>query len=776
MTDDKIIKRFEKDHKLMDNFWAPLHKKHKNQIKFIWFNDQWDSTAREERGKSSSNGQPLPPRPTLVFNLVKAFVIKVTNSIKKMKPALKVAGIDGESDKVLADVRRGIIQSIERNTGAIPARLNAMVDAVSAGYGFYRFVTDYADPMSYEQEFKYKTIEDATTVLFDEGSIELDGSDCKKAMVQEKYTKRNFKAEFGIDWDEVYQAGGTEWSTAWGTADSPSVSEYWYIEEKKERLVKLTPEFGNKNQYYSKVVEMAEELNLNPDYMLQIGEDGKIIERPTTSRQVMWCKLAGKKVLDKRMWPGYWIPIFKVSGRVKKSQEEVIMSGLGDDANAPQKAYNYARNNQLERLALTPKAPYLTPMGSIPVSEKYKWNTANTRNWTNLNYNATDEQGNPLPPPQRANTVQVDPGLAVEAQTSASEIKSTMGLYGSYVGDTESEKSGRAILAGAEESADTVYDFANNLGETMSHECRVVNEMVPKIHSTAKQIRMMGEDDQEKVVWINQKAQDEKGEEYYYDMNQGKFDLSYSMGPSDATKRADTRDDMEAFLSKLPPEFTAGMSDLLAIEQDTRNAEKMAERAKAMIDMQWPGLIKEDEDDEDNEPPPELIEAQQVIDQMQAQLQEMSMENESMKNDKRLEAMKIQIEDFKAKTDRLKAIADAENEKAKLEVEADKADADAIQREDQMLIDAEKNELQEYIDGLIEQMSDQMEALQDNIKESSEKPVEKPEPVKPPEPQPINVTVNMPKNGEKKSVITLPSGKTATVETKGEDSDEGTKD
>ena len=770
MQDSKIIKRFEKDFESMNNYWEPLHKKHRETIKFVWFNEQWDSAALQERSKGkTNNGDPLPPRPTLVFNLVKAFIIKVVNGIKKMKPSLVVSPVDGNSDKVLADVRRGLIQSIERNTGAIPARLNALNDAVSAGYGFYRYIVDWCDPMSEYQEFKYMLVEDATCVLYDEGSKELDGSDCKKAIIQEKLTKSEFKSRFGKKWEDVYQEGhiaGTNLSKAWGNAESPSISEYFFVDEQKEKLVKLTPEFGNTTAYYSEVQKQAEELGINVDYMLQQTQEGKIWSRPTTSRKVWWVKLCGNKVLEKQEWLGYWIPVFKVEGRTKKSQGQVIRSGLADDAKGPQKSYNYARNAQLERLSLTTKSPYVAPIGSIPEGEKYKWTTANTRNWAVLGFNAYDKNQNPLPQPQRTPSVQVDPGLAVESQTSQDEIKSTMGLYGSYIGDTQDEKSGRAILAGAEESADTVYDFANNLAETMGYEGKTINEMIPKVFSMPQQVRMMGEDETEKVVWINQQAQDENGSEYYYDMNQGKFDLHVEMGPSDATKRMETRDSMEVYMKALPPEFSAIFADLYAKEQDWRKSDQIAERTKKFIKAQFPGII--DDEDDDEEPPPELIEAQQVIDDMNAQLQQLAMENEEMKSDKRLDARRVQIEEFRAKTERLKAIVDAQTDQAKMEADLEKAGLDAEHKMMQMEREADKNEVTEYFESLSEQLQGQIDALQGELKEVSAK--EKPaEPVKLPEPPPINVTVNMPKGGGKKK-ITGPGGKEYTVESaEGED-------
>jgi len=720
---DKIIAKFEKDFKSMQNKWSKLHRKHESDIKFIWFGDQWDSTALEERTKGkASNGSPLPPRPTNVFNIVKPFIIKVVNGVKKMKPTLRVMPCDGASDKVLADVRRGVIRSIERNTGAVPSRLNALNDAVSAGYGFYRFVTEYSDPMSMDQDIKYKDVEDATTVLWDDGDTSIDGSDCKKVVVQERITKEEFKAETGKDWEDVYhnvQGDGVKISDAWGSESGPTISEYFYIEEKPEKLVQLAPEFaqqvGKKTIYYSDLVKLSEQNGIKPEFMIATYEDGGYVQRETTTRQVWWCKLAGKELLKKERWPGYWIPVFKVDGRKKAIGGEIRMDGLGNDAKGSQKSYNYARNNQLERMGMVTKAAHYTPVHGIPENKKYKWESSNTRNWATLEYNAYDDQGRPIPAPQRPPTVQVDPGLANEANLASEEIKATMGIYGAFVGDTTGNRSGRAVLAEAEESADTVFDFANNLANVMTHEGRVVNELIPKIFNTPRQVRMVGEDDAEKVIWINQKAQNEKGEEYYYDMNQGKFDVTVEMGPSDATKRVETREGMEVFIKALP-EFASSFGDLYAKEQDWRNADQIAERVKKMIKLQYPGLVDDDEEDE-KEPPPELIEAQQAIDEMNQQLQVVTQENEQLKTDKRIEAMKVQIEEFKAKTERMKAISAAQSDAAKLEVELEKAEMST--EVDLLKIKSQDEKVD--IDAAIKERGLQVQEMQKNLSDETRK-------------------------------------------------------
>jgi len=681
-SDAAVIKQFEEDTKSMDDRWGTLHQRHARQTRFVWYDDQWSPEAKAERNSTTTiNGSTTPRRSTLVFNLERPFVVKVVNGVKKLKPVIKILPIDGQADKKLADVRRGIFQSIERNTGAIPCRLNALTDAVTAGYGFYRFITDYVDPLSREQELKYKMIEDVTNVLWDEDDKSPDGSDCKKVTIKESVSKKEFKRQTKKNWEDIYQSGKTH--AAWGTSEKPTITEYWFVEEIPDKAVTLTPEYSGevspqgeplpKNIFLSEAKKMAKERNINIEYMLEYDEDNQLIQRDTHRRQVWWYKLAGKVVLDKRAWPGYWIPVFKVEGRRKICQGDERMDGLANGANSNQRSYNYARNAQNENLGRVTKAPYLTPVGGIPKDEQGKWNTSASRPWANLNYNAYDDSGKPLPPPQKTPGAQVDMGLANEAIISDKGVQKAMGLFGAFIGDTGSEKSGKAILAGADESADVVYDFALNLATTMRFEGKVRNELLPKVHDVPQQIRMVGEDDQEKVIWVNKQAQDERGQDYYYDLKQGKFDLDVEMTANDHTKRAETRDGIERLTKGLPPEFTFAVSDFLAKESDFRQSEQIANRFRKLIGMKFPKLLEEDGEEQS----PQVMQLKQALQQMQQQLQQMGQEYQAMKMDKSTEGKKVEIDGFNAKTQRMKAIMDAEHNEAKLKVDLEKADINA---------------------------------------------------------------------------------------------------
>jgi len=676
--DQKVIERFETDWESMESHWGRLHDLHRKDTKFTWLNNQWSDDAKADRAAkpAGNSATPLPPRPMNVYNISKPFIIKVINGVKKMRPQLKVNPVDDQTDSILADVHRGILKAIERNTGAVPSRMNALKDAVGSGYGFYGFDTGWENPKSFKQEIKYLTIEDATTVLWDDRSDEPDGFDLKKFISQVKYSKDDFKSEFGMDWDDVRDSGGSEISRAWGDADCPVISDYWYIEEKKEVLVSI----NGVGHYLKDVKKEIEKTGATWEEIVDYDEEkGEYIQRKTTSRQVYRCKLAGKKVLKKIKWPGYWIPRFKIDGRKTVCDGKTSLDGLTKDVRAPQTSYNYARNNKLERMSLTQKSGIFHAVGSIPPGEKHKYDTANTRNWARFGYNAYDKTGNPLPAPFRIQPVNLDPGAIQEEVTAAEEIKASLGMFGSYMGDTQGEKSGKAILAGAAESSDITFDFAYNLGLTMNHEGRVLSELIPKVYDTAQQVRMVGEDDKDKVIWVNKQAQDEKGQDYYYDMSKGKFDISVQIGKSNEDKRTETRLEMEALFGKMP-ELREISADIFVQTHEWNKADELGERYRRFIKQKYPGVIK---DDDEQQQSPELIQAQQMMQQMQAQMQQVMQENEQLKNSHAIDAQKVQnddmnneekneIETYKADTDRMKVESDTQLQAAKIATEREK--------------------------------------------------------------------------------------------------------
>jgi hypothetical protein len=712
----KLIEKFEEHWEKMDCFWATHHEKHKYDMQFTWMKDQWDKTAKEERRSSGRSGTetPLPPRPTLVFDISSPLIIKTINGIMKMRPALKVNAADSDSDVELAKIRAGQIKYIERNTGAVDARMSAVKQQTTAGYGFYRFDTEFENPQSFNHDVKYREIPDGTTVLFDEQSTKLNGSDNMKTIFNKEISDNEFKKLTGKDWkdwsetNDLNAVGDETKRTCWGTHESPSINEWWYVEEKPETLVQITledvvpPELAPEQQSEWLQANVPEEIGKrdgegmflkdlkkavegtpfeHEDFM-DTDDEGEYITRKSQSRQVHRCKLVGKKIIEHISWPGYWIPVFRVLGHVTRSDGKVHMEGMSRAIQSWQKAYNYVKNNKLERIALSPKQSIIYDTDSVSKKNKKKLDTANVRNWPSIGVKGMTADGKSHFQPYRMQGVDVDAGLVVEEESLGAGMNAALGLYGAYTGDTKNEKSGRAIQAGAAESADVTFNFPNNLGRTMDFEGKVLNDLIPKVYDKARQVRMIGEDDEEQVIWINKLTQDREGNEVTYDMNQGKFDVTYTMQPSAETKRIEQREEMEALFGGAP-ELREILADEFIKTHDWEGADKLAVRIKSFIKMKYPDLKLDD--DEKAGPSPEEQQMNQVIHELTAQVQQLMEENQAMKVDKSNETQKIENEDLSAEeqnanteydneTKRMKVVSEAKAKEKELRFKMDEAE------------------------------------------------------------------------------------------------------
>ena len=167
----------------------------------------------------------------------------------------------------------------------------------------------------------------------------------------------------------------------------------------------------------------------------------------------------------------------------------------------------------------------------------------------------------------------------------------TIGLYEAYLGQKSNERSGKAIMERRSSSDMGVFSCFDNLAKSIMHTGRIINDMMPRIYDTERQLRIMGEDQTEKVLSINKAVLDlETMEEVVInDLTVGKYDIVEVAGPSYATKRAEMAESMIEFLQYVPPEASMLIVDLIAKNMDWPNAEEIAERLQMMLPPQITG-------------------------------------------------------------------------------------------------------------------------------------------------------------------------------------------
>jgi len=284
-----------------------------------------------------------------------------------------------------------------------------------------------------------------------------------------------------------------------------------------------------------------------------------------------------------------------------------------------------------------------------------QWKTANTTNWPYLEVNpdVTDGAGNVLPLPQRSQPPMAQTGL-IQAKMGASEdIKATTGQYNASLGQQGNERSGKAILARVQEGDTGTYHYVDNLGRAIRHITRQLVDLIPKIYDTERIARIIGVDGEVGMAKINPMQQepvkeirDQMGNviEKIYNPSVGTYDVIITTGPSYLTKRQEAVEAMANIL-QTSPQLWQVAGDLFIKNMDWPGAQEMAARFKKIID---PKVLAEDDK------PPELQAAEQMIEALTQQLNQTMGLVENIQNS--MEAQELKIKAYDAETKRISAM------------------------------------------------------------------------------------------------------------------------
>lgn len=586
--------------------------------------NQWPEHVRAEREKEG--------KPCLTINGLPAFVRQVTGHIRNLNPAIKVVAADGDADEDIAEVLGGLIRHIESEADAASIYEQAAESAAACGIGHWRARTQFAEGDTFDQEIVLERIHNPFSVFTDPFAKHPTRMDANWRFIVEEMDPEEFKAQYpDATAEEItsdHKAQDSEYSYSWFTTDSVTVAEYFWIETETHKIG-LLPDG-------SIVRDPVAPLNV-------------VRTREVETRKAMWAKITGAEVLEgPTEIPTQFIPVFTVTGEEWHLGEETYRSSVIRFAKDAQQLYNYSRSAHAEMVALQPKAPYLVTVNQVAGLEKF-WNQANSANRPYLPYNLDEKAGRP----QRESPPVASSGLLQEIGIAADDMKRTTGIFDASLGARSNETSGVAIQRRQMEAQNATSVYADNMVKAIRQTGRVLVEMIPRVYDTQRVIRILNEDDQEKMVTINRVIQSQDGPVSINDLTKGKYDVKISVGPSHETKREAAADGMIEFIRAVP-QAAAVTSDLIAKAQDWPDADKFAERLRKVLP---PGMIsEEDMTDEEKEAAQQAAQIQQQQMQAAQQMAEAkaqaeirrdmarASEDEADAKKTELEAAKLQLE------------------------------------------------------------------------------------------------------------------------------------
>ena len=575
-------------------------------LRFARMGEQWPEKIKKER--------ELEGRPILTINKMPSFIRQVVNDSRMNRPQIKVKGVDDKSDPATAQVLEGLIRNIEYVSKADVAYDTAVDNSCSLGWGYIRLAIEYEYDDSFDKGLRIKRVANPFSVYGDPFSTEADSSDWNQAHVveylEEDEFERKYKGADKVDWDAKY--GQIE--QPWRQDEEIMVCEAWRREVVQKTIVQLSDGHVLGEKEYLAAKDLFDAMGITVVNSRQ-AQGYKITQRIMT----------GAEILEENEWAGQYIPIIPVYGEEINVEGKRYFRSLVHNAMDAQRMFNYWRTQATEMVALAPRVPFIGEEGAFDADPN--WETANTRSHPYLMFT----KGKQMPQRQP-----LDGGSSIgamsEAMAAADDMKAIIGMYDASLGARSNETSGKAINARKMEGDVSTYHFIDNLSRAIRHVGCCLIDLIPKVYGPQKIIRVLGEDQKEKVVKLagGQPQQPQQpdpngplpdGAERIYDLSVGRYDVAVSVGPGFTTKREEAAAQMTEFIRSYPPAAPI-IGDILVKALDWPQADEIAERIKATMPPQAKGGL-----------PPEL---QQMIEGGKKQIEQQGQQIQQMQAEKQI--------------------------------------------------------------------------------------------------------------------------------------------
>lgn len=641
---------------------------------------EWEATARERflddlkfAEGDSENGYQWPnaiqrsrdvaDRPCLTINVIKQHNLQIVNAGKKNKSDVKVVGMGNGATQESALAIKAIMRHVKYQSNAQSAYSTAREYQVTAGLGWWRIVTDYTGPDSFDQEIFIRRVFDPLSIYMDPDIKEKDGSDARFCFVFDLLPKDQFNELYPEYRDKVTWAplGVDSGDGDWLAKDHVRVCEYW-------RKVRVKDEVLSFIVGGSAAGRATGRKSLLPKNVYQdLKARETTLSRETWDDVVEWYLIIGEEIADETVWPGKYLPFVRCLGTETINEGVLDRKGHTRTMKDAQRIFNYNASAQVEFGALQVKTPWTAAAQSIEGYETY-WNSANTTNHSVLPFKHIDNDGNPLPPqalPQRIEPPTASPSFQAGMDSAFNWMMMASGQWQNQMGMMGNERTGSAIAERQEQSETSTYHFQDNFEEALRFEGKILIDLIPKVYDTKRMLMCQADDGTDMEMLLDPGAQQAYRQELdnnnkvvkrLLNPSLGIYNVAADVGPDWTTRRQETANALTTIITQAPA-LTGIIGDLLVACLDFNEAQEAAQRLKRMVPAQALG-----------QGPTQAEQALQAqLTQVQAALAK-ALERTGKDSVKLVDKAEIAKTDaFRAFTDRIKVMLDHNVDRATLE-------------------------------------------------------------------------------------------------------------
>lgn len=616
--------------------------RYQDDVEFLVSDQQWPQDAYQARMDQK--------RPAETFNLLPKYFFQVSNELKQNKPSFSVKPEQGEAETEAAEVFEGMLRHISNRSLGEVARETAVDGMVAGGFGYYGLTSSYvhdgdgqdADELAELPEGKVLTAqqEERLARLFE---LEVrfrhipnplachDDPDCKLPtrldreyfFIEEPLDKETFRARYPEAHVELYAGEvGTSDATmqGWWSDKEVKTVEYWWVDTAYKAIKTLRGVKGNVPK-----------------------------ERRLALRRVKWCIATAQEILEEGDWPGKYIPFVVCRGWTMNLNGKEHIEGKIHQSKGAQIAYNYLRTAQMERIGLHSLAKWLVAEGQQAGYEAF-WSEANTSTEPCLIYKPKALGDTMVPPPREIEPPPPSGDIIQAGQNAREDVAEILGQRPPGVPQPANRTLGQDKLQQLEGDTNN-YHFVRGLQIAIMAEGEILKDLIPKVYDTKRQVRILGEDGSARSVHLNpdvhpdvkpqavvQRTGANGEQEPHYNLGQGEYGLTVTMGPAFATQMEKARDAMLELMRVGGPAAQTVLPTFFARMSQFKEHETIAELFQALLPPQLQQVLQQTGGDQKQKLAAvqgQVVQLGQLVQQMGQALQAAAQQIK----DKRLDAM-----------------------------------------------------------------------------------------------------------------------------------------
>jgi hypothetical protein len=561
--------------------------------------DQWADQIRTARISQDM--------PCLTINRIAGFLRMICNDQRDKRQGIQVDPVGDGADVKTAEVMQGYVRHVEQRSDADTTYDNSFEGMARAGIHWARVLTEYADDESLDLDCVIEEIKNAFQVYSDSNAKKSDKSDMDWLFITETLQKDEYLGEY----PDSQLASLTDWQSigdqapGWLQHDSVRIAEYYYVEKEPYNL------------------SLLKDGSTVPADEVPKGQTPlKTVKR--FRRCVKWARINGIETLEKKDWPGKFIPVVPDIGDDLDVDGKRYLAGAVRVPKDAQRAYNYWITSASERIALAPKAQWLLASGQQEGFTKM-WEAVNTTRNPFIIYKPTKIGDQIVPPPTPINSEPPITGMVEMIRQSDNDLKATFGIWDASLGQKGPEESGEAILARQKQSDVAILNYTGNHGRFLRQIGKIIVDLQSKIVTAPRMQRIINPDgtvahvgiynsefdtEEEARERLAKIAADNEAIKRIYDVGVGDYDVTIGSGTYQS-KRKESAVSMMKMVDAYPQLMQAA-ADLVIKEMDWPGAQIISDRLRRMIPPQILGSS------EDGDPKQQLQLAQS---QLQALMQ-----------------------------------------------------------------------------------------------------------------------------------------------------------